>query len=660
MLLALPLIALPVLIHLINQRRHRTVEWGAMQFLLSAKKMSKGMARLKHWLIMTARMLAIAGLLLAIARPLATGWFGALTGGKPETVIVILDRSASMQQQQLTTGDTKLYSGLNKIAAMVTAIDSSKRIVLIESTENKPVEIDSPTALLDYPKTNGTDGTSDISEMMQTALEYISDNQTGRTDVWICSDARQNDWDNESTKWDSLKSGFSELDGIRFHVLNYGEQPIENMSVVVDSAERVTTADGVELVLDVSVKRTSDYQGADDVRLEFTINGSRSVLNVRMENEEYALVGHRIALDAGVEKGWGKVELPADTNASDNSFYFTFAEQPPFVTVIVSDSPTAVRSLKLVGEANNDKDRTYSAKVLGTDQLGEINWGETAMLLWHAPLPKDIAAKQVMNFVNDGRTVIFFPPTDIDDTEFNGVSWGGWEKINDVQSQVVGFWRSDDDILQRTRNGMALPVNELKIYQYCSLNGDSRALAKLENGSPLLARKSTDTGGVYFFSTLPGGTHSSLERNGIVIFAMLHRALNAGASSIGQAKQLVSGTQPAKQVTKLSPLSNVGDSLLESRPYMSGVFGNEEQLIALNRPSVEDSAPTLPNADVDKIFDGLDYHIIDDKLGNVKSLASEVWKTFIVLMGLALLLEVILCLPPKPVPKEVELGGATT
>lgn len=51
MLIALPLIALPIVIHLINQRRFQTVQWGAMQFLLAANRMSRGYARIRQWLI---------------------------------------------------------------------------------------------------------------------------------------------------------------------------------------------------------------------------------------------------------------------------------------------------------------------------------------------------------------------------------------------------------------------------------------------------------------------------------------------------------------------------------------------------------------------------------------------------------------------------------
>ena len=79
-LYALPLMALPILIHLINRHRHRSVDWAAMMFLVSAKRMNKGMARLRYLLIMLLRMLAIAVLVFAVSRPLATGSLGSLGG----------------------------------------------------------------------------------------------------------------------------------------------------------------------------------------------------------------------------------------------------------------------------------------------------------------------------------------------------------------------------------------------------------------------------------------------------------------------------------------------------------------------------------------------------------------------------------------------------
>ena len=99
LLLALPLALLPVIIHLINQRRFQTVRWGAMMFLLTANRMARGFARIRQWLIMAARILAIAGLVFAVSRPLASGWLGLAAGGRADTTIIVLDRSPSMQQR---------------------------------------------------------------------------------------------------------------------------------------------------------------------------------------------------------------------------------------------------------------------------------------------------------------------------------------------------------------------------------------------------------------------------------------------------------------------------------------------------------------------------------------------------------------------------------
>src|SRR5437763_15182889 len=99
LLAALPLISLPIIIHLINQRRYQTIRWAAMIFLLAANKMSRGYAKLRQFLILLFRVLAIAGLIFAVSRPLAGGWLGRAGGGQPDTTIILLDRSPSMRQQ---------------------------------------------------------------------------------------------------------------------------------------------------------------------------------------------------------------------------------------------------------------------------------------------------------------------------------------------------------------------------------------------------------------------------------------------------------------------------------------------------------------------------------------------------------------------------------
>src|SRR5437773_2437171 len=143
LLAALPIVALPVVIHLINQRRYQTIRWAGMMFLLAANRMSRGYAKLRQFLILLFRVLVVAGLIFAVSRPLASGWLGRAAGGRPDTTIVLLDRSPSMRQQGPGTGVSKLEAGRHQLARTLEILGSS-RWVLIESTSNVAQDIESP------------------------------------------------------------------------------------------------------------------------------------------------------------------------------------------------------------------------------------------------------------------------------------------------------------------------------------------------------------------------------------------------------------------------------------------------------------------------------------------------------------------------------------
>ena len=183
LLAGLPLALLPLVIHLINRHRHRTVKWAAMLFLLDARKMNKGMARLRQILILAMRVLAVAMLIFAASRPLSGGIL-ALTGGKADTVIVLLDRSASMEQQILETGESKRLAALDKLSDLFEKTGQSSEIVLIDSATLKPVVIDDSTNLAELPQTAATSTTADIPALLQIAIVIKSEWQF--TWQWCC------------------------------------------------------------------------------------------------------------------------------------------------------------------------------------------------------------------------------------------------------------------------------------------------------------------------------------------------------------------------------------------------------------------------------------------------------------------------------------------
>ena len=62
---------------------------------------------------------------------------------------------------------------------------------------------------------------------------------------------------------------------------------------------------------------------------------------------------------------------------------------------------------------------------------------------------------------------------------------------------------------------------------------------------------------------------------------------------------------------------------------------------------------------LDELFEGLDWRLLERSLDNEKSLASEIWRLFLVLMGAALVFEALLCLPARPEKAEADWKGQT-
>ena len=92
----LPLVAAPVIIHLINLLRHRKVEWAAMELLLASQKKYRTRVLLKQLLLLLLRVAAVLGVVLALAQPRWTSALGQLLGGGRTTHLVLLDDSFSM------------------------------------------------------------------------------------------------------------------------------------------------------------------------------------------------------------------------------------------------------------------------------------------------------------------------------------------------------------------------------------------------------------------------------------------------------------------------------------------------------------------------------------------------------------------------------------
>jgi hypothetical protein len=94
----LALASIPIIIHILNRRRYRIIEWAAMEFLLRAMRKNRRRLRFEQLLLLLTRC-AVLGLLgMALARPLGCEdtSLANLAGRRAGLHVIVLDNSYSM------------------------------------------------------------------------------------------------------------------------------------------------------------------------------------------------------------------------------------------------------------------------------------------------------------------------------------------------------------------------------------------------------------------------------------------------------------------------------------------------------------------------------------------------------------------------------------
>ncbi len=513
LLAALPLISLPIIIHLINQRRYQTVQWGAMMFLLAANRMSSGYARVRQYLILAARVLALAALALVLGRPLTGGWLGLTAGARADATILILDRSPSMDQAGTKSGASKLEAGRRQLVETLRMIGKS-RWVLIDSASGKPHELDSVDALLAAPEATPTAAAADLPALLGAAREYIEANRAGLTDIWICSDLRENDWDPDGGRWQAVRDSYLELaQRARFHLLAYAQPPASNLAVRVTGIKRQATRDGIELLISLRVAREGTDGERATVPVQIEIEGARSEVAVELTGRDAELKDYRVVLGKGRGRGFGRVSIPADANAADNDYYFAFDQPKPRRSVVVVDNLDEAPPLQLAASIAPDPAIECSSEVVGPDALSGVEWEKVALLLWQAPVPTGEAAKLVQAFIDRGGRAIFFPPRVPTADAFLGVRWAGW--VEAAQGVAVDGWRGDQDLLAQTQSGAPLAGRALAGEALLQAStGRRRPWQPSKGGRRSWRGRRRRGAGLYFCSTAADPASSSLATGG--------------------------------------------------------------------------------------------------------------------------------------------------
>jgi hypothetical protein len=636
--------AVPIVIHLINRRRHKTIQWAAMQFLLKAARESRGKKKLRHILILTCRALGIAALAAAAARPIASGLLG-WGGGSIDTVVLLLDRSASMEIKPGDGLDSRRQIILQKVREAMADL-GNPRLVLIDSASNNPQEIPSPEILADLSSTAGTDSAADFPALLNRAAEFLTDS-TERAEVWLASDLQSSNWQHDDERWVSARASLANLpQKPAIRVLSLTGPTASNASVRLLGSRRA----GDELLLDLEVLRSGDARGSTSVSLTTNLNGTRTTENLTLSGQSLGFQ-KRISLPTGSETGHGWLSIPADGNARDNAAFFAYGPARPAASLVVSPAGETAEYLALAtappGYGNLSTSRVDPA------QAAQTITPDLAAIFWAAPLPTGAASEAVQRFLTSGGQILFLPPATASQNSFLDLKWADPSEAAAGKFFILSDWNHTDGPLRDSIDGTPVAANRLKAIRRQIPLGDATPLARWEDGEPVIARRILDRGTAWFLGSIPDYTWSNLG-DADVLLPVVQRIVEAGTDRFDASYLTAVDSDSARLLPgeTRSRLDDFGTPDPANAEFESGIFRLGERLLAINRPPQEDSPEILTREELNTALDGTNFTLLDQAgQANDPSLSRDVWRAFLVAVLFFLLAETLLCLPKKSHPE---------
>jgi len=188
---ALAAVSIPIIIHLFNFRRYKKVYFTNVKFLKELQHQSKSKSRLREILVLIARCLAIACLVLAFCQPVLYDKDVIITNTGAKAVSVYIDNSFSMEN--VNKQGPLLEIAKNKAKEIVKAFGNGDKFQIItndfEGKHQRFHTKEDAINVIDEVKISSS--VRLFSDVLKRQSEFLSSSNLANQKVYILSDAQR-------------------------------------------------------------------------------------------------------------------------------------------------------------------------------------------------------------------------------------------------------------------------------------------------------------------------------------------------------------------------------------------------------------------------------------------------------------------------------------
>ena len=223
--------SIPVLIHLLNLRKLKRIDFSTLSFLKELQKNKIRKLKLKQWLLLALRVLIILFIVTAFARPTLKGVaIGGTTSAAKTSAVFILDNTFSMSV--VDAKGSYLNQAKETVKELLGQLQEGDDAALILVSENGKGDEKPTSDLIGLMKKVDKISSSDESGMLHNSIvkaaELLSQSNNFNKEIYVLSDFQKG----RLAKNESI-SDLSNLlnDKIKLYTINYSGKDVFNVGI---------------------------------------------------------------------------------------------------------------------------------------------------------------------------------------------------------------------------------------------------------------------------------------------------------------------------------------------------------------------------------------------------------------------------------------------
>lgn len=406
--------SIPVIIHLLNLKKLKNIEFSTLMFLKELQKNKIRKIKIKQWLLLLLRVLIIIFIVLSFARPTLRGVsIAGVTSAAKTTSIFLIDNSFSMsvidqqgsflnQAKNITEKLISLHQDGDEIFVDFLASDSLMKL-----------NINSPDFLNSFKANNISILKPNLYAKLISAAELVNKSKNFNREIFILSDFQKNLFPLEQEK-----TNLSELfnNRVKIYAIPFKKDDIFNLSIDEVKPENQIIQKG-NLISFVATITNHSQQNLQNRVLSLFINDKRvaqksfniNANETRRINIETTLYSEGLLNIS--------IEIEADDIEYDNVYYLTINAPEKIAVLILRNEKSNPDFLKLALQTlPSDKIQIEEKNILQSSATQLTNYD---VIILVTDFYENLS--QLKNYLENGGSLIIIPPQKLNFANFNNL-----------------------------------------------------------------------------------------------------------------------------------------------------------------------------------------------------------------------------------------------